>query len=77
MSFFNVGKGPQTNLPISVTAPNTHQWKESSPSFLSPTSTSQSFFHPPSSTALGDDDICNRLVLILMYVCHDDVIDMM
>ena len=75
--FFNVGKGPQTNLPISVTAPNTHQWKESSPSFLSPTSTSQSFFHPPSSTALGDDDICNRLVLILMYVCHDDVIDMM
>ena len=56
--FFNVGKGPQTNLPISVTAPNTHQWKESSPSFLSPTSTS---FHPPSSTALGDDDIISIL----------------
>ena len=61
IDFFNVGKGPQTNLPISVTAPNTHQWKESSPSFLSPTSTSQSFFHPPSSTVLGDDDIISIL----------------
>ena len=54
--FFNVGKGPQTNLPISVTAPDTHQWKESSPSL-----TSQSFFQPPSSTALGDDDITSIL----------------
>ena len=50
--FVNVGKCPQTNLPVSVTALNTHQWKEPSPSFLSPTSTPQSFFHPP-STALG------------------------